>query len=139
MGTQKLYKVKKTEMNLRLHKFQTAIIRREKGNIVRGSGNLISPNLVLTCAHNFWSNMQIVDANYFEIYVGQCGNLEKPYRVEKIFVPQGFIENPPAQRAKCDYALIKLKEKVFMNDFIPLSWNYREKIHTCKLAIFGYP
>ena len=69
-------------MNYRLHKFQTAIIRREKGNDGRGSGILISPNLVLTCAHNFWSNMQIVDANYFEIYVGQSGLLEKPYRIE---------------------------------------------------------
>lgn len=41
-------------MNERLHKNVVAIIWRYKFRIGRGSGLLISQNLVLTSAHNFF-------------------------------------------------------------------------------------
>ena len=50
-------------MQERLHKFQTAIIWRDEYKVGRGSGLLISQNLVLTCAHNFYDDMLAVDTD----------------------------------------------------------------------------
>ena len=57
-GNDVLYEVKEKEMKERLHKFIVAIVWRGKNinipPVGRGSGVLISPNLVLTVAHNFY-------------------------------------------------------------------------------------
>ena len=52
-------------MQERLHKFQTAIIWRDEYKVGRGSGLLISQNLVLTCAHNFYDDMLAVHTDLF--------------------------------------------------------------------------
>ncbi len=60
-----------------LHKWQVAIVWKldqYQGNKVgRGSGLLISSDLVLTAAHNFYYNMQRVDNQRVNLYPGQFG------------------------------------------------------------------
>jgi hypothetical protein len=65
IGNDKLCKVENQQMKDRLHKFQVSIVWRQdvsKGSAVgRGSGLLISRDLVLTCAHNFYCMKEKVD------------------------------------------------------------------------------
>lgn len=71
-----------------LHKNIVAIIWRNRYNRVgRGSGVLISKDLVLTCAHNFYYEEKRVEDILFSIYPGACGKLERPYKIEKSFIP----------------------------------------------------
>ena len=60
-----------------LHKWQVAIVWKldqYQGNKVgRGSGLLISSDLVLTAAHNFYYNMKRVDNQRVNLYPGQFG------------------------------------------------------------------
>jgi hypothetical protein len=44
-----------------MHKNVAAIIWRTKLGCGKGSGLLLSSNLILTCAHNFFSDMVRVD------------------------------------------------------------------------------
>ena len=78
-GTDVLYEVKKKEMRQRMHRFMVAIVwRRTKHGVPsvgRGSGVLISPNLILTVAHNFFHNRERVENLYFELFIGQRGKL----------------------------------------------------------------
>ena len=42
---------------------------------------LISRNLVLTCAHNFWYKGKEIGKDSVEVYPGASGILDKQYRV----------------------------------------------------------
>ena len=67
-------------MGERLHKFQVAINYPrpfDKGDDIKGSGILISKDLVLTCAHNFYYKGELVDKNKVKIYVAPFGELIK--------------------------------------------------------------
>ena len=63
-GSDVLYEVKELEMKERLHKFMVAIVWKMKKYHVslegRGSGILISPNLILTVANNLFYQMERV-------------------------------------------------------------------------------
>ena len=77
----KLCKVEYEYMNHVLHKWQVAIVWKLdnlQGNKVgRGSGLLISRDLVLTAAHNFYyeclGKMHKVDMEKINLYPGQYG------------------------------------------------------------------
>ncbi len=59
-----------------LHKWQVAIVWQSDPSIgpARGSGLLISKNLVLTVAHNFYDKKhKQVDLNIVNLYPGQYG------------------------------------------------------------------
>ena len=69
-------------MNHKMHKNVVLILwRRYKTILGRGSGLLISPNLVLTSAHNFFYEYVRIEDKTFEIYPGICGPLANPYRI----------------------------------------------------------
>ena len=103
-------------MKDRLHKFQVALVWRQDkfqaSAVGRGSGLLISRNLVLTVAHNFYNKLQKVDDSLIEVYPGQFGSLKTPYGVEKVFIPEGYRKQPASSNIENDYALLKLKYKV---------------------------
>ena len=74
-------------MQNRLHRHIVAIIWRMQGTVGRGTGLIISKDLVLTSAHNLYHNMMEVDRNLLEIYVSPHGTLKKPLRIQSIYVP----------------------------------------------------
>ena len=91
-GTDVLYEVKeKEEMKEQIHRFMVAIVWRKRisnsPKIGRGSGILISQNLVLTVAHNFYFDRDRVEDNCFELFVGQSGPMLRPYKIEAVFTP----------------------------------------------------
>ena len=119
-------------MGERLHKFQVAInspIPIGKGDDIRGSGILISKDLVLTCAHNFYYRGLLVVKDKVKIYVAPFGELVNPLHVEDIYIPEGY---QAVKGAIYDYALVKLKEQpkeqlkeqTKLEDFIPLSCEF---------------
>jgi V8-like Glu-specific endopeptidase len=60
-----------------LHKWQVAIVwkldQHQGSKVGRGSGLLISSDLVLTAAHNLYYDMQRVDNQRVNLYPGQFG------------------------------------------------------------------
>ena len=63
-------------MNKKLHKHVCVVIWRDQySSVSRGSGLLISKNLVLTSAHNLYDGTTIVDIETLEVYPGHCGSL----------------------------------------------------------------
>ncbi len=129
-----------------LYKWQVAIVskldKKQGSQVVRGSGLLISSDLVLTAAHNLYYNMQQIDTKRVNLYPGQLGQLKRPYKIEEVYIPKEFKENPKISNTFYDYALIKLSETYKAEgkqEFIPLSHNFKKAIEVAKLAIYGYP
>jgi V8-like Glu-specific endopeptidase len=64
-----------------------------KGEKASGTGLLISPNLVLTCGHNIFSN-KIEKGNQYatkiHFYPGHRGELGKGYEMESYYLPKEF-------------------------------------------------
>jgi len=63
-------------MKKRLHKFVSAIIWKEAGQNGEGTGFLISRNLVLTVAHNFYNGEIRLKNDSIKIYPGAFGELK---------------------------------------------------------------
>ena len=70
-------------------------------------GIFISPNIILTAAHNFFEKEVMIDLKNVSVFVGKSLNGLKKYRVQKTFIPKSFLDNPSLQNVKFDYALIK--------------------------------
>ena len=130
-----------------LHKWQVAIVwklDKSQGNRVgRGSGLLISRDLVLTAAHNFYyeflGKMHQVDINRVNLYPGQCGQLSNPYKIKEVYIPKEYQQT---QNTFYDYALVRLAKRYqtdSQEQFLPLSYNFRDEVDSAKLAIYGYP
>jgi len=62
-------------MSKRLHRFTSAIIWKEAGDIGKGTGFLISSNLVLTVAHNLFHGGIEVRKEAIKIYPGSTESL----------------------------------------------------------------
>ena len=82
----KLGEVSKKAMDEKLHRNIVYIVwkNHQFNQIGRGTGLLISSDLILTCAHNLYNpNFQLVPKESFEIYRAPCGPLaDIPYKVE---------------------------------------------------------
>ena len=95
-------------MTEQLHRYIGPLISENKklpGRTIRGSGVLISPNLVLTAAHNVWcQNFGNKNIN-LKFYPGQRGFLQNPCECEIIYYPTKYESR---QEAQFDYALLKL-------------------------------
>ena len=80
-------------MDQAIHKNIVAIVWIEPKyqSVGRGSGLLISRNLVLTCSHNFFTkSLERVSKDFISIYPGLSGKLVSPYKVESIYIPRNF-------------------------------------------------
>lgn len=105
----------------------------------RGTGLLISPNLVLTAAHIIYNQKNKEEHQDFVFYPGQSGPIGEGYRVESYFFPSTYKTD---QSPTNDYALLKLSRRVNREEFIPLCGNVQKlkrNQYSAKLALFGYP
>ena len=81
------------------------------GNPGGGTGLLISPNIVLTAAHNTFNIRSKKCYDDFLFYPGVYGEMDpkKAYEIEDVFVPWKFMNQPIGQSlTKYDFALLKL-------------------------------
>ena len=130
-----LEKVSIKNMGNVIHKNNVALLwRGTKHQIGRGSGLLISRNLVLTCAHNFYNHGLRVDNGLFSVYPGLCGKVGEGYKIEACYIPEMY---PKTRTVDFDYALVKLSKMVPSDSFLPLSANFKDESQ--RLAIYGYP
>jgi V8-like Glu-specific endopeptidase len=77
-----------------------------------GSGVLISRDLILTAAHNFYDKDLRKENGGFKFYLGACGTAEKYYELESWRYPAEFTTCPKDDRLEFDYALVKLKQPI---------------------------
>lgn len=115
-------------MTQKIHKNICVILWRERyGNLSRGTGLLVSKNLVLTCAHNLYNNLSRIKDELLEVYPGHCGTLERHFKVEKSFVPLKYQQKPIKGNTAYDYAILKLREDTNFSDFIGLRKHFELK------------
>ena len=74
-----------------LHKWIGALqFNNTWGGAGLGTGCLISPNIVLTAAHNIYNTRMRAYNKNFLFYLAACGELKNPFSVEAVYVPEGF-------------------------------------------------
>ena len=103
-----------------------------------GTGLLVSPNLVLTVAHNIF-NRGSKQINKIIFYPGQCEELVEAnaYEVEDFFFPGAFTTR---NSNFYDYALLKLNKPIAgASNFMKLSGAIDKIDEKTKLSIYGYP
>ena len=101
-----------------------------------GTGTLISHDLVLTSAHNLYNYSTGEVYKEIKFYPGQDGDLKDPCEIEDVFIPGKYILKPSVEH---DYALLKLKDKVRLEEFMHLNEDIEELSKDPRLSIFGYP
>ena len=129
-----LERVSIKNMGNAIHKNNVAILWRSADQVGRGSGLLISRNLVLTCAHNFYNHGLRVADGLFSVYPGLCGKVGEGFKIEACFIPEMYRQTLTVE---FDYALVKLAKMVHSDSFLPLSASFQDESQ--RLAIYGYP
>jgi V8-like Glu-specific endopeptidase len=86
-----------------------------------GSGILISSNLVLTVAHNFYDKNYNSENEHFKIYCEVKGEVENFYEVESFRYLESFKTCSKSSRMEHDFALVKLKTSLPFKEYMPLS------------------
>jgi V8-like Glu-specific endopeptidase len=61
-----------------------------EGQFGMGTGLLVSPNLVLTCAHNLYNPATGEMYRDHKFYHGQCGPMKRHYNIEDFFFPSKY-------------------------------------------------
>jgi V8-like Glu-specific endopeptidase len=132
-----LYQIQEEDMkNDIFHKSIVALVIENNSLEVRASGVLISPDLVLTSAHNLFDHKTKMEAKTVNCYIGVNGISKKIYNTDDFYYPKKFKST---NSAEYDYALIKLKDKVteVEHNFLSLALFFNDL--KASLAIFGYP
>jgi V8-like Glu-specific endopeptidase len=107
-----------------------------------GTGILVSPNVVLTCAHNVYYGEKKKEHKEVRFYLKQHGLIKEYFEVEKHYYPEQFREGDNHAGVIFDFALLKLKNRVSgMKKFVPLCTDYHDLELDDKscLEIHGYP
>ena len=141
-----LYEVKPLEHKLQLHKYIGALLASNKTlpkQVIKGSGVLISPDLVLTVAHNVWLRQGNQENYNIKFYPGLCGPLSANpcYDCTVVYYPE---DHKVSEKPIHDYALLQLSQPILdkEDDFLPLSPSINGDLGAANgimLAIYGYP
>jgi len=73
------------------------------------------------------------------VFIAPYEKLGEAYKVEKIYIPSEFLNKDKRTSGLYDYALVKLAKHTNLDDFIPLSCDFLDKIRKEKIGILGYP
>lgn len=106
----------------------------KKIKIVEGTGALISPRHVLTCAHNVYNRE--IKYEYFDLVFNL--ELDKPYFLKKIKVVKAYYPEEYNDQLYEDYALLELGENVEGFGFFGLEPSFSFPINT-SYYLYGYP
>ena len=88
-GQEVLQEVSQGDMARPLHKWIGALQFTDVGDVAGiGTGCLISPNIVLTAAHNIYNSRMRAYNKNFLFYLAVYGELRKAHEVEVVFVPE---------------------------------------------------
>ena len=83
-------------MDKPLHRHIGALIFKtssESDSYAKGTGILISPDLVLTVAHNLCSMKSGENYTDFKFYPGHHGKMHEYYTVSSYYIPQRYFLN----------------------------------------------
>ena len=121
------------------HKHIGAVVCRGPCNTLQtGTGLLISPDLVLTCAHVIINNEYNAPYPRIYFYPGQYGEFKNCYEIEDFKIPEEYTDKKPGYKSY-DYALLKLSKRIEDNEFIQLCSSVAGEEETAYFSIFGYP
>lgn len=78
-----------------LHRHIGVLLCKSKyhpGKLIKGTGLLISPDLVLTCSHNLVTKETLEDNYDFRFYPGHWGKLKtnEGIKVDRVYVPPKY-------------------------------------------------
>lgn len=106
------------------HRLIGAVIfkkHNKAADISLGTGILISPDIVLTAAHNLYNFKNKAEHKKFRFYLGQSGRLTSYYSVETVYYPEEFTKTNSATH---DYGLLHLSERVYVEGFLPFNCDF---------------
>jgi V8-like Glu-specific endopeptidase len=89
--------------------------------LAKGSAALISPNLILTVAHNIYDKSYQHENDFFKFYLGVDGVAEQFYEVESYRFMSEYKTCPPSSKMENDYALMKLKTPIDFKEYLSLA------------------
>ena len=92
-------------------------MENDRSEVGLGTGILISPDLVLTSAHNLYRWRARKMYENFRFYLAQNGPLGKYFQVKSWYYPEEYTQKT---LPLYDYALLRLTEKAEVKGFINL-------------------
>jgi V8-like Glu-specific endopeptidase len=112
-------------------------MRNALNELIKGTGFLIAPDLVLTSAHNVYSRLALREYTDLKFHPGVSGQIPKSaiYNVVAVRYPQ-LWRTAEKDMPEHDYALLKLDRKVPREAYIPLGLDYIQQEEP--IGIFGY-
>ena len=116
---------------------QLSFTDKQKRDLRKGTGILISPNLVLTANFNILNTQTCDLFENIKFYLGNDNSEKRAYDIEDVYVPDRTFIN--RKKTIFAYGLLKLKEKVNATDFIPLNADSKNIGQGPRLGLFGYP
>lgn len=117
-----LFQVPSEQLCSLIHRSIGAITFLNPGKLMEvGSGVAISRDLVLTVAHNVYDRKYKGQNDSFKFYIKDGKVAEKYYEIESWKYLPEFENCSSDARIKFDYALLKLKNPLPFDKYIPLS------------------
>lgn len=108
-----------------------------------GSGVLISRNIILTAAHNFYDKQRLSENTDFKFYLGADGKAEEYHEVQAWRYPEEFKTCKPSVKLPHDFAIMKLKKPIRFDKYLPISQACSDCLikNNAKLMlqVFGFP
>ena len=111
VGLEEVKRVQDEDIDKPLHRYIGSLqFISSKGQALKGTAFLISPNILLTAGHNIYNTVFRSYNHSFIFFRGLHGEMKNGISVEEYFVPEEFIVSTKKRSAKYDYAFLRLKK-----------------------------